>query len=146
MGLWQCSSILRWQQNDYKRWSIGSWSQCCLSFAKEQSYPYTRNAILESSAFLEGKLFHPNDAHKRAVEIGKLLNCSTHSSTKLFECLKKKPRLEFALKHHFDYPPIVQDNQYFKFDPSELFKKLKANKVNIMIGSNIKEKDERFKK
>ncbi len=116
----------------------------------EKSFPYFKNAILESSGFLEAEmktLNTPDEAHKNSLKIANESNCLKNSSTnkQIFECLQNHKSLEVFKLAVFDYPPIVNDSEYFKSNSEDLVKKLSINKVNIMVGSNTRDKGYFFK-
>ena len=141
---------------DNKRITIGGESAGAMSVAYhliyKPSWPYFRNAIMESSAFLEvksKKLISPEEATKNAFKIGDLLGCNNNGSNQeLFECIQSAHITESkqAFKKYFVFPPIVNDGKDFAQDPEKLIQSLDMKPANIMIGSNTKDRGFFFKK
>lgn len=129
--------------------SAGSWS-VGYHLLYKPSWPYFRNAILESGGPLEpgSKTFlNSSDSTGISFAIGSSLGCNSITNQELLECLKNaslaglyKGYLNFS-----KYPPLVANGIDFSANPDDLFKSGDVKRCNILIGSNTKERAYFFK-
>lgn len=126
--------------------SAGAWS-VGYHLLHQKSWPYFRNAILQSGGPLETqskRFLNSSTSTSISVQIGKEVGCNLTNSTNqdLFDCLQAADanKLCKAYKLHEKFPPIVADGIDFSSSPENLFKKGKVKKCNILIGSNTKER------
>lgn len=141
--------------------SAGSWSVGHHMMYKP-SWPYFRNAILESGTPLQTtfKLISSDEATKRAFKFGESVSCAQNASEtsnqQLFECLQlAQPNVistaslfgflslynysQLAYQKYVSLFPLVIDGEDFKETARQAFESGRFKKCNIIAGTTTKE-------
>jgi carboxylesterase type B len=103
----------------------------------KQTWPFFRNAILQSGAPDFGLFITPNEADHEAINVANALGCTKLTNQDLLDCLQLE-KDAFSLNKialtHIAVPSIVYENALFTQEPEELFRKGDFKKCNILTG------------
>jgi carboxylesterase type B len=103
----------------------------------KQTWPYFRNAILQSGVPDFDLFFTPNEADKEAKSVANAVGCTSNSNQNILNCLQSKSDAFSLNKIALDYmtvPSIVYEKALFTEEPEQLFRKGNFKKCNILTG------------
>jgi len=103
----------------------------------KQTWPYYRNAILQSGVPDFDLFFTPSEADQEAKRVARAIGCTNVTNQNILTCLRSK-KDAFALNKmaltRMTLPAVVYETALFTQEPEQLFRSGNFKKCNILTG------------